>query len=133
MRNNQLSGVAIRGAKLALIASMLVGTARAADLTIHLPETASVSRKNALYKCDASGSKVGVPTTSFQVEYINAGVNSIVVVPIAGNSLIFSNVLAGSGARYTAQTYTWWESGSVITLSSESAAGRMQTTCHRVK
>jgi membrane-bound inhibitor of C-type lysozyme len=111
----------------------LTGTISATDLIIHLPATPSLSRQNVSYHCDASGPKIGVPAGPFSVEYINGGGNSLVVVPLGDNALIFSNVVAGSGARYTAQQYTWWEAGGTVTLTSNSLAGKMQSTCRRVE
>jgi membrane-bound inhibitor of C-type lysozyme len=55
------------------------------------------------------------------------------VVPIAGKPVIFANVLSGSGARYAAHQYVWWEAaGRSVTLRSETLAGNIETTCHRV-
>ncbi|HTF62966.1 MAG TPA: MliC family protein [Edaphobacter sp.] len=108
---------------------MLASRAFATDLTIHLPGTASVSRKILKYQCDNSGMKIGVPTSPFLVEYINGGGNSLAIVPISGNTLIFSNVVSGSGARYVAGQYTWWESRGSVTLSSDSLAGKRESTC----
>jgi membrane-bound inhibitor of C-type lysozyme len=73
-----------------------------------------------------------VPSGSFRVEYINGGGNSLVVVPIGGNALVFSNVMAGSGARYTTQQYTGWEAKGSVALSSDSLTGKIQSTCHVV-
>jgi membrane-bound inhibitor of C-type lysozyme len=110
----------------------LVGSAAAllaTDLTIHLAGAASISRKTVQYQCDSAGTKIGVPGGPFAVEYVNGGGNSLAIVPVAGSSLIFSNVSAGSGARYTAQQYTWWEAGGAVTLSSDSLAGKAYSTC----
>jgi membrane-bound inhibitor of C-type lysozyme len=109
----------------------LATQAAAADLTIHLSGNAALTRKTVEYKCDATGAQIGVPATPFTVEYINAGSNSLVIVPISGNTLIFANVSSASGARYTAQTYTWWEAGGQVTLYSDSLAGKSQSTCRR--
>jgi membrane-bound inhibitor of C-type lysozyme len=105
----------------------------AADVTIHLADNASISRKSVEYQCDDNGTKIGVPAGPFSVEYINGGGNSLAIVPISGHSLIFSNVIAGSGARYMAQQYTWWEGGGAVTLYSDSLAGKMQSACHVLK
>ncbi len=105
----------------------------ATDLTIHLPDNPSISRQSVEYQCHAKGPEIGVASVPFSVEYINGGGNSLVVVPIFRNALIFSNVASGSGARYTAQQYTWWEAGGSVTLWSDSLAGKMQSTCRRVK
>jgi membrane-bound inhibitor of C-type lysozyme len=100
---------------------------------VHQPANTSFSRKTVQYSCDANGSKIGVPSGTFSVEYINGGGNGLVVVPIDHNALVFSNVFAGSGARYVAQQYTWWEAGGAVTLSTDSLAGKMQSTCKPVK
>jgi len=89
----------IRRLKTVLLSAGLVccaQTAHATDLTIHLAGTATLSRKTVQYSCDAAGEKIGVPAGPFSVEYINGAGNSLVVVPVAGNSLIFTNVISGS-------------------------------------
>jgi len=117
----------IGAAAVALLCS--ANAAPATDLTIHLAANATITRKSVRYQCDESGAKIGVPAGPFTVEYLNGGGNSLVIVPISGKSLIFSNVISGSGARYTAQQYTWWEAGGGVTLASDSLAGKMQSTC----
>jgi membrane-bound inhibitor of C-type lysozyme len=119
-------------AAIALGFLVCASVASATDLTIHLPDDPSVSRQSVEYQCDASGTSIGLGSGPFSVEYINAGTNSLVVVPISGNALIFSNVISGSGARYTAQHYTWWEAKGSVTLSSDSLTGKIQSSCHRV-
>ena len=104
----------------------------AADLSIHQPKSATFIRKSVQYSCDAAGHKIGVPDGVFSVEYINGGGNSLVVVPIGGTSLIFSNVTSGSGARYAAQQYIWWEAHGAVTLYSDSLAGKLQSACKTV-
>lgn len=113
-----------------LAAALCVGSAT--DLTIHLPSGTPISRETVTYVCDSAGKKIGVPGGAFPVEYINGGGNGLAVLPIAGNSLIFSNVSSGSGARYTAQQYTWWEAKGEATLYSDSLTGKIQSSCHRV-
>jgi len=113
-----------------LVLLACAGTVSATDLVIHFPDKTSISRKSVQYECDGNGAKIGVPAGPFTVEYINGGGNSLAIVPISGRSLIFSNVIAGSGARYTARQYIWWEAGGGATLYSESLAGKMQSTCH---
>jgi membrane-bound inhibitor of C-type lysozyme len=108
-------------------------TALAGDLTIHLEGIAPVSRKLVQYQCDANASKLGLPKGPFGVEYINAGGNSLALLPISGKALIFANVTSGSGARYMAQQYTWWEAqGRSISLRSDSLTGSSETTCQRL-
>ncbi len=109
-----------------------VSAASANDLTIHLPDNPTFSRQSVECQCDAKGAEIGVPSGTFTVEYITGGGNSLVVVPISGKGLIFSSVISGSGVRYTAQQYTWWDAKGSVTLSSDSLAGKIQSSCHRV-
>jgi membrane-bound inhibitor of C-type lysozyme len=121
------------GAKLAGV--FIYGlSAMAGDIVIHLDSASPVSRQVIRYQCDAQSSKLGLPDGSFAVEYINAGGNSLAVLPIAGKPIIFANVLSGSGARYAAQQYIWWEAaGRSVTLRSETIAGKVESTCQQVK
>ncbi|MGC2162121.1 MAG: MliC family protein [Silvibacterium sp.] len=109
------------------------GFASATDLTIHLQGSQAISRKTVQYQCDANGAKMGLPAGTFSVEYVNGAGNSLAIVPLNGKSLIFANVVSGSGARYAAQQYIWWDAaGRSTSLSSDSLAGKMRSECHRV-
>jgi membrane-bound inhibitor of C-type lysozyme len=101
--------------------------AGATDLTIHLSGSQPVSRKTVQYQCDAKAAAIGLPATAFPVEYINGAGN------MHGNSLVFANVMSGSGARYAAGQYIWWEAGGSVTLYSDSMAGKTQSACHPAK
>jgi membrane-bound inhibitor of C-type lysozyme len=120
-----LAGIAV------LSCSVVAG---ATDLTIHLNGTEPISRKTVRYRCDAQGSKMGLPADVFSVEYLNGVGNSLAVVPVGGHSLIFANVISGSGARYAAEQYIWWDAGGRgVTFSSDSIAGNLTSECHRVE
>jgi membrane-bound inhibitor of C-type lysozyme len=111
----------------------LNAVAEASDLTIHLNGTEAISRNAVKYQCDAQGSKMGLPAEVFSVEYLNGAGNSLAIVPVGGHSLIFANVMSGSGARYAALQYIWWDAGDRgVTFSSDSIAGNLTSTCHRV-
>jgi membrane-bound inhibitor of C-type lysozyme len=114
-----------------LIALGFGQAASATDLTIHLNGTQALTRKTVEYQCDAQGVALGLPAKPFAVEYINGAGNSLVVVPVHETSLIFANVNSGSGARYAAGPYIWWEAGGAVTLYSDSIAGKVQSACHR--
>ena len=105
--------------------------AGATDLTIHLKGTQPLTRKTVQYQCDAKGAAMGLPPGAFPVEYINGAGNSLVVVPVHDTSLIFANVNSGSGARYAAGEYIWWEAAGAVTFYSDSLAGKTQSACHR--
>ena len=107
--------------------------AGATDLTIHLNGSQPITRNTVKVQCDAQGSKMGLPSGIFSVEYLNGAGNSLAIVPVGGDSLIFANVFAGSGARYAAKEFVWWDAaGRGITFSSDSLAGKMSSACHRV-
>jgi membrane-bound inhibitor of C-type lysozyme len=106
--------------------------AGATDVTIHLNGSQAMSRSTMKYKCDAQGVKMGLPDGVFAVEYLNGAGNSLAVVPVSGDSVIFASVVSGSGARYAAGQYIWWEAGERgVTFSSDSLAGKVSSSCHR--
>src|SRR5580698_2154545 len=106
--------------------------ARATDLTVHLNGSQPVSRNTVKVQCDAQGVKMGLPAGVFSVEYLNGAGNSLAVVPVGRSSLIFANVVSGSGARYAAKEFIWWDAGGRgITFSSDTLAGKMSSTCRR--
>jgi membrane-bound inhibitor of C-type lysozyme len=107
--------------------------ARATDVTIHLSGSEPISRSTMKYQCDGQGNKMGLPAGVFSVEYINGAGNSLAIVPVGGHSLIFANVTSGSGARYAAGSYIWWEAGGRVTISSDPIAGTMSAECHRAE
>ena len=119
-------------AGLAALSWSVVGSA--SDITIHLNGSEPISRKTVKYQCDAQGSKAGLPAEVFSVEYMNGAGNSLAIVPVGGHSLIFANVVSGSGARYAATQYIWWDAGGRgVTFTSDSIAGNLTSECHRVE
>ncbi|HEV2709499.1 MAG TPA: MliC family protein [Edaphobacter sp.] len=123
------SMAAIAGAVLML--GMIVSVP-AEDLTVRLPGVA-VTRIRASFECGSAGVAMGLPAGPFTVEYLNAGENHLAVLPVHGQALIFTNVVSGSGARYAAGRYIWWDAGARgVTLSVE-GDGHQQANCHLVK
>lgn len=107
--------------------------ATATDVTIHLKGSQAISRSTVQYQCDAQGAKMGLPAGTFSVEYLNGAGNSLAILPVSGTSLIFANIFSGSGARYAAKQYIWWDAaGRSVSFSSDSLAGKMRSECHRV-
>jgi membrane-bound inhibitor of C-type lysozyme len=107
--------------------------APATELTIHLNSSQPISRQTIQYQCDAQGVAMGLPASAFPVEYVNGAGNSLAIVPVHGALLIFANVSSGSGARYAASDYIWWDAaGRSTSFSSDSIAGKMRSECHRV-
>jgi membrane-bound inhibitor of C-type lysozyme len=122
-----------RGALLCAILSVWLQPALGTDFVVHLPGLPPVSREMVFYTCDSQGAKIGLPSGKFEVEYIQGGGNSLVVVPISGNAILFANVSSDSGERYTAQQYTWWQAKGGATFYSDSINGKVSSTCSRIK
>ena len=107
--------------------------AGATDVTLHLKGSHPLSRSTVQYECDAEGAKMGLPAGVFSVEYLNGAGNSLAILPVKGESLVFANVVSGSGARYAAKQYVWWDAaGRSVSFSSDSLAGKMRSECHRI-
>jgi membrane-bound inhibitor of C-type lysozyme len=107
--------------------------AGATDVTIHLTGSQTISRNIVKFQCDAQGIKMGLPDAVFSVEYLNGAGNDLAIVPVGGDSRIFVNVVSGSGARYAAGEYIWWDAGERgVSFSSDSLAGKMSSSCHRL-
>lgn len=121
--------------QLVTYALLLAAPICAADLVIHLPANTSVQHHTVKYQCDAAAVKLGLPASPFPVEYINALPIALAVLPLNGKPLVFANVMSGSGARYAADRYIWWDAGSRgTTLSAPSATGEGEDrgSCHVV-
>jgi membrane-bound inhibitor of C-type lysozyme len=107
--------------------------AGATDVTLHLKGSQLMSRSTVQYQCDAEGARMGLPAGTFSVEYLNGAGNSLAILPVNGTSLVFANIVSGSGAQYAARQYIWWDAaGRSVSFSSDSLAGKMRSECHRV-
>jgi membrane-bound inhibitor of C-type lysozyme len=119
-------------AGMVLIAGM-VAPALPEDLSVRLPNV-PVTRIHASFDCGADGVALGLPSGPFTVEYLNAGENHLAVLPLHGQRLIFANVISGSGARYAAGRYIWWDAGARgVTLYADGVDGHPKAECHTVK
>ena len=111
-------------------------SAAATDLTISLTGSEPFTRYTAKFQCDGHAAALGLPTGTFQVEYLNGNGNSLAVLPIGGRSLIFTNVASASGARYAADQYIWWDAGARgvhLYANPDSLSDKEQTSCQAVK
>jgi membrane-bound inhibitor of C-type lysozyme len=118
---------------IAASATLAITAVAQTDITIHLKGSGPVTRTTAHYQCDAQGAKMGLPNGTFAVEYINGAGNSLAVVPVHGESLIFTTVMSGSGARYASGDFIWWEAdGRGTSFSSDSLDGKMRSECRTV-
>jgi membrane-bound inhibitor of C-type lysozyme len=92
---------------LPLAAAALFGSLEASTALI-LTFPGDVERRIVQYDCGEEQ-----PLT---VDYINAAPNYLAIVTTGGQKLVFVTVLSGSGARYAAGEYEWWNKGSEGTL-----------------
>ncbi len=111
-----------------LFASLCI-TLSASELKIQLAGNENISHNKVKIQCDKQATALGLPSGAFDVEYLNGGGNSLAVLPIGGKSLIFANVISGSGARYASRDLIWWDAGTRgISLSSETNP-KLRTSC----
>jgi membrane-bound inhibitor of C-type lysozyme len=88
---------------LAATAGLACATAAAAsEIAIPLPEGARVASKDAVYDCEGE---------ELRVTYINATTISLAVLDINGVTIVASNVISASGAKYAGAQYIWWTKG----------------------
>ncbi|WP_336761221.1 MliC family protein [Asaia sp. VD9] len=111
---------------------------RASSLAIPLAASTDIQRQVVTYSCKA---KKGASSAKLRgmlseklvkVSYINAGDISLAVLAIDSKTQVFTNVIAGSGAKYAAAEYVWWTKGDDAMFSSEMDASAM-VNCHEIK
>ncbi|WP_255532641.1 MliC family protein [Paracoccus sp. IB05] len=62
----------------------------------------------------------------FTAQYVNAGANTLAILPIDGETRSFANVVSGSGARYASGQYIWLSKGANATLENELEEGSLK-------
>jgi membrane-bound inhibitor of C-type lysozyme len=120
------------GLVMVLPATGALAAAAQTNVTIHVNGTIKVERLTAHYRCDASGVELGLPAGVFAVQYVRAGESSLAVVPVKGNDLIFAQVLAATGGRYTAARYQWWDGRETTFTLDPDARNPKRSTCTSV-
>lgn len=78
------------------------GAAWASEIVIPLPEGTRVSSNEVLYDCEGR---------NLPVTYVNAGTVSLAVLNLDDVTIVASNVISGSGAKYAGAQYIWWTKG----------------------
>ena len=92
----------------AITVSVLAGsvsTVQADVLQIELP--GAVEQVEAVYRC---------PDTEISTTYYNAESNALAVLRFGDQTLVMTNVLAASGAKYAGGPYVWWTKGETADL-----------------
>ncbi|RVV98544.1 hypothetical protein EKE94_06405 [Mesobaculum littorinae] len=77
-------------------------------LSLSLPQDDRTTVIPADYDCDQG--------PDLSVRYINAGANSLALIPVEGAELVFVQTLSASGARYVSGVWEWWSKGDGATL-----------------
>lgn len=85
------------------LAVLATPASAATSFQLSLDITGDAERKLARYDCEGAD--------AIEVEYINAAPNFLALLPVEGETYIFTLVVAASGARYAASNYVWWTKG----------------------
>ena len=109
---------------------------KATNLQIKLASATTVDRQTVLYTCQGNGDAAAellsrLPKKRIAVQYINADAISLAVLPIEGQTQVFSNVIAADGAKYAAAQYVWWNKGNDAFFSSD-MDDKALVTCHAI-
>lgn len=118
------------------------GSAHKTDnhLLIPLPADEVVGRQDVEYTCSLDEKKAGddvrslrtsLPADRFTVTYLSADIMALAVLPVDGRVMVFANVVAGDGAKYVGDRYSWWAKGDQVTFAREDKDG-VSFTCHVV-
>jgi membrane-bound inhibitor of C-type lysozyme len=93
------------GAAAALLLSPTAASAAQTSLQISLDTAGDFERRVLAYDCATEEPLV--------VTYINAAPNFLALVPVAGETepMVFAAVVSGSGVRYAAGQWIWWNKG----------------------
>ncbi|BAN22674.1 MliC family protein [Caballeronia insecticola] len=93
----------------------MLGAQAAFAMPLTVPQIQTASTQTTRYDC--KGGK------SVTVLYTNTrNHQSFAALTVDGRKLLFVNVIAGSGAKYVADQYTWWTKGPQANLYDEMAA-----------
>jgi membrane-bound inhibitor of C-type lysozyme len=79
------------------------------SVQIDLGTTGDFDRKTVSYGCKGREQPL-------VVRYINAAPNFLALVPVEDGTLLFTTVLAASGAKYASGKYIWWSKGPEASL-----------------
>lgn len=86
---------------------LAASAAGAATITIDIPDANEADTVSRIYDCGDS---------QIEAVYHNAGPVSLAVLTIGGETVVASNVIAASGARYAGAQYVWWTKGDTADL-----------------
>lgn len=92
-------------AAVATLVAMAPAKAAEVAITLSIPVTGSTTVNSNVMAYSCTDDRAVTAT------YINAGEVSLAVLDLAGTTVVTSNVIAASGARYAGGRYVWWSRG----------------------
>jgi len=84
------------------------------SVTITLDLHPPIDVQPADYDCGDAG--------TLSATYVNADLNTLVVLELEDSTMVLTSALSGSGARYTSGIYEWWVKGDDATMRDQTAA-----------
>lgn len=111
----QRIGRLIRSAALTAGALCLVSVSCAAvAMPLTVPQIQTATTNTLRYECHGG--------STLTVQYMNTkNKQSFALLTVDGRKMLFVNVLAGSGAKYVGDHYTWWTKGPEGSLTDDTA------------
>lgn len=86
------------------LATASAAAAAEVSVTLSIPVTGATSVNSTAVAYECAGRAV-------TATYVNAGSVSLAVLEIDGETIVASNVVSASGARYAGGRYVWWTKG----------------------
>lgn len=104
------------------------------SFTIPLKPAVAVKTTKASYRCLGDPALLAhFPSQTVPVTYINAGESSLAILPLNGQTFVFANVVAASGAKYAADNFVWWTKGKEAFFTQRNAGGAAHVTCRELQ
>lgn len=104
------------------------------SFSIPLKPAVAVKTKKASYRCLGDPALLAhFSSQTVPVTYINAGETSLAILPINGQTLVFANVVAASGAKYAADNFVWWTKEKEAFFTQRNAGGAAHVTCRELQ
>ncbi|MGX7002566.1 MliC family protein [Caballeronia sp. KNU42] len=89
-------------------------THSAAAMPLTVPQIQTATTNTLRYECHGG--------STLTVQYMNTkNKQSFALLTVDGRKMLFVNVLAGSGAKYVGDHYTWWTKGPEGSLTDDTA------------
>lgn len=113
---------------------MSTEAASQSSFSIPLKPAVAVKTTKASYRCLGDPALLAhFSSQTVPVTYINAGETSLAILPLNGQTLVFANVVAASGAKYAADNFVWWTKEKEAFFTQRNAGGAAHVTCRELQ